>query len=670
MPSAPSGHTKTHAPNHNVQALPKTRCCSLCPAKFTRTTHLNRHLRSHTNERRHRCNICKSAQFTRSDLLSRHQQRCGQSVDLSRRRSCEACVASKVKCNRHRPCTRCAARGRSCIYRNDPELSRKMSCEASGAESDTQKSGCSPPNVQEDSRHCPPFTDNSPVKQCSPSPTFPDLPPHPQSAHFSKSVSLHSSPRSHDLQAFDGRQVQALDYLYDVGAHGDLFPSSSLTAPSLSPLQEANWLCLPPAVVDDRVVNVNEGGKIRDSDPPPGAPRAGDAIPVPLPPRNPNLLSRPILTFMSVGLFFTRFLAHVPLIHAPTWKMAETPTLLVRIFHACGALFVRTPSAAAFVEATLASATAEIDEEFSMISDTTSPEMGIPYHHIHLIVALVLLQTVYLFQRESAGRDRPLSTVTKHHTMLVAMIRRTRLIEHVGTWRAPDWTGPCFIENAWIEWVQFAIVKRALLLAYLHDCQHCMYLATPPAFSIAELDVHLPCDDELWNAPSAADWFNIAHTPSPYGIGMDRIYGVKMHLALATLATPAPPSAAPDAAAPPRTPAGPPLPPFALFLLIHTILRTIWGAGVQRGASSGGDGAEFTQRMQGVLDNWLRLWLLAPEATRESDSGEEIPPFVCNSLPFYWIAQLAVWEDSGAAPAAPMSENVRAEDVHYFNWNL
>ncbi|KAJ7663078.1 hypothetical protein DFH06DRAFT_1394952 [Mycena polygramma] len=239
----------------------------------------------------------------------------------------------------------------------------------------------------------------------------------------------------------------------------------------------------------------------------------------------------------------------------------------------------------------------------------------------------------------------------------------------VGAWTAPDWSDPSSLEAAWIEWVQFATVKRNLLLAYPHDCNHSMYFASPPAFSPAELDVHLPCDEELWHAPSAADWFTLAHTPSPYGVGIDRIYGVNMQRALAALATPAPPSSvAADAAAPTHTAAGQPLPPFALFLLIHTVLRTICVAVAQKRAPpmppTGGAhtrsslaamlpppqapanaGAEFTRRMQ---------------AAQESEGGAPIPPFVCNSLPFYWIAQLSVWENSWAAPEAPLYESVGA----------
>ncbi|KAJ6514850.1 hypothetical protein C8R47DRAFT_1032458 [Mycena vitilis] len=691
MPSAPPGQTKTRAHNHNVQSLAKTQCCSLCPAKFTRITHLNRHLRSHANERRHRCNICKSSEFTRSDLLSRHQRRCGKVVSPSRRKSCEACAASKVKCNLQHPCASCVARGRECIFRTDPKW-RKMSCEACAAskikcdlerpcakcaargrdciyrsepeqsdapfeadpgqsddaqgEADSQGSVCSPLGVRGNAAPtmtCSPVAEGPPMTSRSPCPSFPNFPPMSQSEDLLQNL---SPPRSEDLQPFGEQQTQAFSPLYDVGVYENLSPSSWSPLSPISPSIFPCLLTLSPTFVDDRrTMNKAEG--YRYSGAAPSVSLAGETIsipvPVPLPPRSNMLMAQPTI-MLDLSLFFTRFLAHVPLIHAPTWKMAETPVMLVRIFHACGALFVRTPNAAAFVEATLTSVTAEIDEEFSVL--------GISYRHIHLLVALVLLQTVYLFQRESAAMDQSRPPLYKYHTMLVAMIRRTALIERVGTWRASEWNDPSSLETAWIEWVQFVTVQRTLLLAFLHDCNHCIYFAYPPAFSPTELAVHLPCDEELWHAPSAAHWFVAAHTPSPYGVGIDRIYGVNMQRALAALATPAAPSfsaAATDTAPPSHTPAGLPLPPFALFLLIHTVLRTISVTVGQRRASPvlpAPARAEFTRRMQRVLDNWLQLWLLTPEGARESESGAPIPPFVCNSLPAYWIAQLSLWENS------------------------
>jgi hypothetical protein len=40
------------------------------------------------------------------------------------------------------------------------------------------------------------------------------------------------------------------------------------------------------------------------------------------------------------------------------------------------------------------------------------------------------------------------------------MIRQTDLIERVKSWTAPDWSDPISLETAWIEWAQFATIKR------------------------------------------------------------------------------------------------------------------------------------------------------------------------------------------------------------------
>jgi hypothetical protein len=41
----------------------------------------------------------------------------------SRRKSCQECARSKIKCDLQEPCTKCAERGRQCIYLNDPQVS-------------------------------------------------------------------------------------------------------------------------------------------------------------------------------------------------------------------------------------------------------------------------------------------------------------------------------------------------------------------------------------------------------------------------------------------------------------------------------------------------------------------------------------------------------------------
>ncbi|KAF7345372.1 C6 transcription factor [Mycena venus] len=65
--------SKMRAHKGNVPTLPQTKVCPHCSARFTRTTHLTRHMKNHTNERQYKCQTCP-AQFTRSDLLARHRK--------------------------------------------------------------------------------------------------------------------------------------------------------------------------------------------------------------------------------------------------------------------------------------------------------------------------------------------------------------------------------------------------------------------------------------------------------------------------------------------------------------------------------------------------------------------------------------------------------------------
>ena len=42
----------------------------------------------------------------------------------SRRKSCQACAESKVRCDLVQPCAKCVSRGKECVFVNDPKISR------------------------------------------------------------------------------------------------------------------------------------------------------------------------------------------------------------------------------------------------------------------------------------------------------------------------------------------------------------------------------------------------------------------------------------------------------------------------------------------------------------------------------------------------------------------
>ncbi|KAJ7304833.1 hypothetical protein DFH08DRAFT_1089106 [Mycena albidolilacea] len=642
----------------NMPSLPQTKYCPSCPAKFTRTTHLKRHLRSHTDERLYPCDICNRSEFTRSDLLLRHKRTCGQYLDRCRRKACEACAKSKTKCDLQYPCAKCSSRGRECVFQNDAPKSRDEGSERSRSTSPLSSMGGSAPPT-------PPLSP-SPAERSwrttsaleSPGCLLLGLPDLPEFASSSEGSSNHSTP-SEDFEIYG-------EFPFDIGTYENAisFDERSLfSSPPLSGLDTAfpgdssSFFLAPNKDMDPFAIRIRSPGPTPP--PPPSTPVGNTA--------GNRLMTRPIVSpdyfypldaqylvdaFCAppdpyLHLFCTHFLGQVPLIHAPTWNMEATLPILARIFRACGALFAKTPEGAAFAEAALESVTSDIMVGLGKVFNTDARDSGTNASRgqIQLLIALILLKTIPLFQREG---ERAALPNLQHHVMLVWMIRQTALLQRARSWRAPDWSiDPGALESAWIEWAEVETIKRALLFTYAssHHSSQGTYFASWPAEMEMEIELlPLPCDDALWHARSAAEWFAIAHTPSPHSVGVSRVYGINVQDALAARAAP-PDTDSTDAVF---------LPPFGLFILIHAILRNIfpersppgdWSRCMQ--AASREERTHWTQLM---LDNWLHMWLKSPQATRSQENGTvglgEQSFLVCDSLPLYWLAQVALWQNS------------------------
>ncbi|KAF9495948.1 hypothetical protein BDN71DRAFT_1589359 [Pleurotus eryngii] len=108
--------------------------CSVCQATFTRPQHVARHMRSHTGDRPYKCQFCGD-QFARSDLLSRHVNKCHAdekppagatttrrkgSASASRastsKQACDQCVQSSLPCDGANPCSKCIQRKCRCTF--------------------------------------------------------------------------------------------------------------------------------------------------------------------------------------------------------------------------------------------------------------------------------------------------------------------------------------------------------------------------------------------------------------------------------------------------------------------------------------------------------------------------------------------------------------------------
>jgi len=165
----------------------------------------------------------------------------------------------------------------------------------------------------------------------------------------------------------------------------------------------------------------------------------------------------------------------------------------------------------------------------------------------------------------------------------------------------------------------------------------------PSSYLPDEMAMCLPCEDTLWKASTATEWFLALQKPSPYGSIPERLRGVSMSRVLAELCQQH------------TLETSIPLNPFSHFILIHAILRNLFTVCLESRLpvsssspppppASGSNDEIVNQEimtLQYALHNWLQSWLNSPELPRTATTDAE-PPFICNALPFYWLGQVSL----------------------------
>ena len=145
----------------------------------------------------------------------------------SRRKSCQACAESKVKCDLKQPCTKCTSRGKECIFINDPAQSREKKAAAAARRKAAQK-------VAADTR-----SNSSASPRLTPSACNPMLYPSAYSYDLEQDteISLVTGINS-TSSTFDISPISPTELLYKPsypGPYPELSTSSTTTSSSMSP---------------------------------------------------------------------------------------------------------------------------------------------------------------------------------------------------------------------------------------------------------------------------------------------------------------------------------------------------------------------------------------------------------------------------------------------------
>ncbi|GAW05537.1 c6 transcription factor [Lentinula edodes] len=330
-------------------------------------------------------------------------------------------------------------------------------------------------------------------------------------------------------------------------------------------------------------------------------------------------------------LFYSGFVEQVPVVHAPSFSPEGKPPFLINAMQACGAIFVKSKTAAAFIATTLKSSRKVLSEELSRDLLTIEEQLN-------LILTVVLLHTLGMYHEDAEER----AASSLYHGMLITMIRGADFISHVATWSA-DEDNHLSLEEHWRHWAWHEMSKRTLLLSYLQDASQSIYFTVPSSYHIAELNFSLPCDDKLWRAQSASEWWSELHRGSPYGDAHDRLNCPTLPSLLQLVFEP-------------RTTQVKAISHFAHWAVIHGIISclfTLCTKGhlpVQRSFGANGDPLnQELYRIQFAMHNWLDWWMKRPEVIENTREEAELP-FMQN-LPGH-----AIW--NGASAKHRLDENL------------
>ncbi|KAH6700582.1 fungal-specific transcription factor domain-containing protein [Leptodontidium sp. MPI-SDFR-AT-0119] len=537
MPTSPlSQRSRSNFQNSNGTAIKPSRTCRFCFKNFSKAEHLSRHERSHTKERPYQCSDCGKS-YTRHDTLLRHRkshdiiasepETTSENHELASPSRADHAVAPllELQAMTDRPIDGQDEPISSHVYHGNSgdrsEESQMNQCHhneetsptgnSPGADVDLLPLGLLDPAPEQ-------FSNNG---QSNTLPFLPDM-------EF-WNLQNESFPSWHigddfDIEAFNASLLSpaAADQSVWYGqtstsqANGLLTPqigTRNWAAPSMNDIQglwvtkadyyswkdanNASYSVAPtrpitPSTVSPSGNTVDE--RYRSELSQRLCPRWKED---PLPPTE--------FLNLALQLFFTKFNPIFPILHGPTFRPSNENSLLLLSICSIGSLFMGSSAATVQGSKIFERLNKVILASWDNIITRKASE------RISLVQASILGQTfAYL-----SGNPKYMATVEAFHGTVIAFARRCGMFKGIQCNIQLGAESPQEIEDAWNAWARSEEVTRTALGLYVHDAQLATTFHHDPVFRHNAIQVCVAANNDLFSAPSAAQWANLLRSSTP-----------------------------------------------------------------------------------------------------------------------------------------------------------
>ncbi|SPO25643.1 uncharacterized protein UTRI_03008 [Ustilago trichophora] len=194
-------------------------------------------------------------------------------------------------------------------------------------------------------------------------------------------------------------------------------------------------------------------------------------------------------------LFFTHCYSYLPAIHQVTFHPDRCDPRLLAALCAVGAFFSEVPgsrNAAVYLASIVQMSVSRATLANNALARVTST-----------FQAIMLIYMVW----RSVGVPSRQEYAEAFRGTYCTMVRRCRLLEDIQPPRLP---ADATIENRWAAWIAWESGRRTAWSILVSETELSLHWNLPEPFAPNELTGKLPCDDRLWEAPSAVEWAQTA----------------------------------------------------------------------------------------------------------------------------------------------------------------